>query len=98
MTPGDSGRLMRLLARGGFHSGEDLANELSISRGTIFHAIDRLRADGVPIHAVPGRGYRLAAELRPLDHRRVLNGIAQVEPSFQGQVEILDRIDSPATG
>lgn len=53
--------LMRLEAsRGDFLSGEQLADELSISRNAVWKAIRALEKKGYQIEAVPRRGYRLS--------------------------------------
>ena len=52
--------LLRLLADGGFHSGTDLGAELGVTRAAVCKAIQALGSDGLDIHRVSGRGYRLA--------------------------------------
>lgn len=47
-------------ANGAFVSGEQLCAELSLSRNSIWKAVNRLRKEGYPIEAVTHRGYRLA--------------------------------------
>lgn len=48
--------------RGACVSGEALAGRLGVSRAAVWKAIDRLRADGLQIDAVPGGGYCLRAD------------------------------------
>jgi len=52
-------RVFAALADGEFHSGEQLASELGVSRGAIWKAVDSLRELGATLHAVRNRGYRL---------------------------------------
>src|SRR5690606_17227560 len=59
--------LLRALAPGGPVSGEALGRELNISRAAVWKAVRRLVELGVPIEALPGRGYRLDPPLVPLD-------------------------------
>ena len=47
--------------RGGFLSGEELADKLGCSRAAVWKAVTALRAEGYEIDAVTGRGYRLAS-------------------------------------
>lgn len=60
--------LLTLLADGRFHSGEQLADRLGVSRTAIWKRVQRLQQSlGLPIDAVRGRGYRLAAPIELLD-------------------------------
>ena len=64
--------LLRQLADGRFHSGEQLARVLGVSRSAVWKQIQRLESDlGLTISAVRGRGYRLAAPLELLDSARI---------------------------
>lgn len=56
--------LLRLLADGTFHSGEQLGAALGLTRSAVWHAIRALEAQGLALHKLRGRGYRLA---RPID-------------------------------
>lgn len=61
-------RLVRHLADGQFHSGEDLASALGVTRAAVWKQLQRLIAQtGLRVHAVRGRGYRLAEPLELLD-------------------------------
>ena len=64
--------LLARLADGRFHSGQALATALGISRSAVWKQVQRLRRElGVDVHAVRGRGYRLAAALELLDVERI---------------------------
>ena len=52
-------RVFAQLADGRFHSGQELAQALGVSRSAIWKAARSLRALGATLHAVPNRGYRL---------------------------------------
>lgn len=54
------------LADGQFHSGEELARQLRVSRSAVWKAAGALRRLGVELHAVRNRGYRLTAATAPL--------------------------------
>lgn len=60
-------RLYAQLATGGFHSGEALAEALSVSRSGIWKAAGQLRELGMELQAVPNRGYKLATATPPLE-------------------------------
>ena len=54
-------KILRILEdnRGGFVSGESLADTFSVTRAAVWKAIEALRKDGHKIQAVPNKGYSL---------------------------------------
>jgi BirA family biotin operon repressor/biotin-[acetyl-CoA-carboxylase] ligase len=54
------------LADGRFHSGEELAQHLRVSRSAVWKAAGALRALGAELQAVRNRGYRLSLATEPL--------------------------------
>ncbi|SDM50160.1 BirA family transcriptional regulator, biotin operon repressor / biotin-[acetyl-CoA-carboxylase] ligase [Franzmannia pantelleriensis] len=64
MTIGD---LIRLMRDGEFHSGEQLGEQLGVSRTAVWKQLKKLEAMDVPLEAVKGLGYRLATPLELLD-------------------------------
>lgn len=63
--------VLRRLSDGGFHSGEAMARELGISRGSVWNALHAAEQAGVKTFKLPGRGYCLAHPLDWLDAGRV---------------------------
>jgi BirA family biotin operon repressor/biotin-[acetyl-CoA-carboxylase] ligase len=61
------GELLRLLADGALHSGEELAAALAVSRAAVWKRLQQLETWGIAFEALPGRGYRLAAPIDLLD-------------------------------
>jgi BirA family transcriptional regulator, biotin operon repressor / biotin---[acetyl-CoA-carboxylase] ligase len=59
--------VFRSLADGRFHSGEELARTLGVSRSAVWKACARLKELGACLDAVRNRGYRLAHPGEPLD-------------------------------
>src|SRR2546430_5552516 len=59
-------RVFAALCDGRFHSGEQLARALGVSRSAIWKAARTLRELGATLHAVRNRGYRLASAGDPL--------------------------------
>lgn len=59
--------LLRLMSDGRFHSGEVMAARFSVSRATIFNLLKEVEGYGLPVHAVRGKGYRLATPVSWLD-------------------------------
>jgi BirA family biotin operon repressor/biotin-[acetyl-CoA-carboxylase] ligase len=60
-------RVFAHLSDGQFHSGEDLAAALDVSRSAVWKAVKVLRELGATLHAVRNRGYRLAKSSEALD-------------------------------
>ncbi|GAB3214956.1 bifunctional biotin--[acetyl-CoA-carboxylase] ligase/biotin operon repressor BirA [Pseudaeromonas pectinilytica] len=60
-------QLLQLLADGEFHSGEQIGQQLAISRAAISLQVKSLKALGLDIFSVTGKGYRLARPLELLD-------------------------------
>lgn len=59
--------ILRRLQDGASHSGAEIAAGLNITRAAIWNHVKRLQAQGVPIHAVRGKGYRLPGGYEFLD-------------------------------
>ncbi|MCU7959842.1 MAG: bifunctional biotin--[acetyl-CoA-carboxylase] ligase/biotin operon repressor BirA [gamma proteobacterium symbiont of Bathyaustriella thionipta] len=84
--------LLQQLATGGFCSGERLAQQLKISRSSVWKHIQQLQQQtGLRIDAVRGRGYRLSRPLELLDNQRIKSAIEQ---SRSLQIEIFHQLDS----
>ena len=66
------GQLLQLLADGRFYSGAWLGQSLGISRSAVWKHIRFLQARQVDIHAVRGRGYRLARPLELLSRQAII--------------------------
>ena len=87
--------LLRILADGSFHSGEQLGRLLGLSRAGVWNLIRRVEALGLRVFKVRGRGYRLAESLDLLDRSAVAGRLAQSTPEIQ--VEFLDECPSTNT-
>src|SRR5205823_11711692 len=66
-------RVFAALCDGRFHSGEQLARSLGVSRSAIWKATGTLRELGATLHAVRNRGYCLA---RSEEHTSELQSLA----------------------
>src|ERR1700732_400082 len=64
------------LCDGRFHSGEQLARSLGVSRSAIWKAAGKLREVGATLHAVRTRGYLLASASEPLDAAKIRERLA----------------------
>lgn len=87
--------LLEVLADGRFHSGQDLASALGLSRGAVWKQLRRLASDlDLSVDAVRGKGYRLRQPLELLETARVDAGI---DPGVRASIEsvhVLKTVDS----
>ena len=77
--------LLRLLSSGQFFSGQSLAKHLNVSRTAIWNKIQHLKALGLDIYAVQGKGYRLADPLELLDTKMIVDAMS---PKAGGRLSI----------
>lgn len=88
-------QIIRRLADGELHSGTDLAQALGITRAAVWKAVHKAgEALGLEVHAIRGRGYRLAAPLELLDPARILAAIPHPARSRIERLEVHADIDS----
>jgi BirA family transcriptional regulator, biotin operon repressor / biotin---[acetyl-CoA-carboxylase] ligase len=64
-------RVFAKLSDGRFHSGEELAKHLRVSRSAIWKAAGSLRGLGAELQAVRNRGYRLGSASEPLEAAKI---------------------------
>lgn len=75
------------MADGQFHSGEELATALGVSRSAVWKAVKSLRDLGATLHAVRNRGYRLAKAGEPLAESRIR---ASLSDAIRQRIRSLD--------
>ena len=80
--------LIGILANGEFHSGEQLGEQLGMSRAAINKHIQTLRDWGVDVFTVPGKGYSLPDPIQLLNEEHIKSQIDT------GSVAVLPVIDS----
>jgi len=80
--------LINILSDGEFHSGEQLGEQLGMSRAAINKHIQTLRDWGIDVFTVPGKGYSLPEPIQLLDEAFILSQIDD------GTVNVLPVIDS----
>ena len=87
-------RLLTRLSDGAFHTGEELGECIGLSRSGVWKRLQKLKTDcGLDVHAVPGKGYRLAQPLSLLDRAR----LEQSSSGLPWPVDVLDVVDSTST-
>lgn len=82
--------ILRLLADGQFHSGEDIARQFSVSRATVWNAIQQVEALGLQVFSIRGKGYRLPEPMQLLEREKI-------ESYLQGTgvtLQLFEQIDS----
>jgi BirA family biotin operon repressor/biotin-[acetyl-CoA-carboxylase] ligase len=89
--------LLVLLADGRLHSGEWLAEELGVSRAAVWKGVERLRARGIEVQALPRRGYRLPRAVELLDARRIRCALDVGRNRQLRKLELLFEVDSTNT-
>lgn len=81
--------LLSCLADGQFHSGRVLGERLGLSRAAIWKQVQGLKALGVEVCSVPGRGYRIPGGLDLLDRERITARLAPaVRDALTGFFEV----------
>jgi BirA family biotin operon repressor/biotin-[acetyl-CoA-carboxylase] ligase len=84
--------VLRMLDDGEFHSGEQLAARLGVSRASIWNALQGVEMFGVRLFKVRGRGYQLADSIEWLARDKVLEHLGAHAETLQ--VQLVDVIDS----
>lgn len=96
-------KLIGLLSDGLFHSGEQLGQQLGMSRAAINKHMQILRDWGLDIFTVTGKGYSLSAPIELLDEDKIASllpdGKVAVLPVVNSTNQyLLDRSDSLSSG
>lgn len=86
--------LVRRLADGHVHSGEELAEALSISRAAVWKRLRQIAEWGLVLEARPGSGYRLAAPLDLLDASRIRASLPPDAAARLRSLEVHDELAS----
>lgn len=87
--------LLHTLADGEFHSGEELARLLGVSRTAVWKQLQKMQLQtGLILESVKGRGYRLAQPLELLDRGRVAGDMTAAAAGLLSELEVLEQVDS----
>jgi BirA family biotin operon repressor/biotin-[acetyl-CoA-carboxylase] ligase len=84
--------LLRALADGEFHSGEEMAQQQNMSRASVHNALQDVAQYGVKLNSVRGRGYQLSQPLCWLDAEQILGEVGDARAALH--LEILDHATS----
>jgi len=84
--------LLSILSDGEFHSGQQLANLLDVSRTAIWKQLNKVKEKELDLYSVRGRGYRLASPLELLNEKLILQyagkSARQVLPEIEVHYEL----------
>ena len=86
--------LLEQLADGHFHSGEELGQQLGVSRSAIWKTLQQFERLGLDIHAVQGKGYRLANALDLLSAEKILAVLPEVVREAPLAINVQLEVDS----
>ena len=93
--------LLRQLADGEFHSGEDLAAKVGLTRARVSQVLKDAGTAGLALERVKGRGYRLLEAPDFLDAKKVRADLDALSAAkgieFPGSVEVVDQIESTSS-
>lgn len=85
---------LRLLSDGKFHSGTSLAQQLKVSRSSIWKGIAYLRELEVPIQAVSGRGYRWPSPFELLNKNDIVSKLSHKVKQSLTRIDVVNVIAS----
>jgi BirA family biotin operon repressor/biotin-[acetyl-CoA-carboxylase] ligase len=87
--------LLQLLADGEFHSGQQLAVEMGVSRTAVWKQVNRLGTEaGLDIESVRGKGYRIPGGIDLLHADQVQAALDTRAATLLNRLDILDSVDS----
>ena len=93
--------LLRQLADGEFHSGEDLAAKVGLTRARISQVLKDAEGAGLALERIKGRGYRLLEAPDFLDAKKVRARLASLAESrattLPLTIEVVDQIESTSS-
>jgi BirA family transcriptional regulator, biotin operon repressor / biotin---[acetyl-CoA-carboxylase] ligase len=90
--------LLRQLSDGAFHSGEDLAAQVGLTRARVSQVLKDAEIAGLALERIKGRGYRLLEAPDFLDADAVKAALAMERGARTAlSVEVVDQIDSTSS-
>ena len=88
--------LVTVLADGEFHSGQDIADKLNVSRTAIWKLINRLKEWDIEFYSVRGKGYKIPGGLSLIKQDYLDNHLVGRLKLFN-QIEVKPTIDSTSS-
>lgn len=91
---GKDAQILAILADGHFHSGQEIAKQLGLSRSGIWKVIQTLQSRGVEVFAVQGKGYRLSQPVELLDKSVIEQAVIGLQNNHMPDITVLWEVDS----
>lgn len=95
MSTKDKVKAVLVKKQGQFISGQDLADQLQVTRAAVWKAVDGLRKEGMEVEAVPKKGYRIISPIAPLVKEEIQRHL--IDPLKDLDLYLYDTIDSTNT-
>ena len=89
-----STELLALLADGEFHSGQDLADSLGVSRTVVWKQLHKLEELGLAAESSKSKGYRIAGGVDLLDQQLILSRLSPPGRALLAELDLRSQIDS----
>lgn len=86
--------LIRLLADGDYHSGDELGDAMGVSRTAVWKQLKKLESLALPIESVKGKGYCLRGGLDLLNEQRISAQLVPEAASRLRQITLLGNVSS----
>lgn len=84
--------LLKVLADGDFHSGEEMARSVGLTRTSVHSALQDVAQFGLKLHSVRGRGYQLAQPLYWLEAQKIATHLGAANEHLT--LEVADHAES----
>ncbi len=89
--------LLKMLADGRYHSGEDLGKCLGLTRSAVWKNIKQIKAAAIPVEAVHGRGYRVPGGIEFLQEDTIRAAITQEGLAHLSDLKLQEALPSTNT-
>ncbi|MFT6389579.1 MAG: BirA family biotin operon repressor/biotin-[acetyl-CoA-carboxylase] ligase [Cellvibrionaceae bacterium] len=86
--------LIRILADGGCHSGEEIGHRLGMSRSAVWKQLQKLVDFGLEVISLRGQGYRLSRKIDLLDQQLIYSALSSGVGRYIDDLDVLFAVDS----
>ncbi|MEM7469269.1 MAG: HTH domain-containing protein, partial [Pseudomonadota bacterium] len=86
--------LLEKLQDGRNRSGQELADNMQLTRGAVWHQVKQLQALGIDIHAVSGKGYRLPGGYEFLNAQEIKTALPHDVAEKISSIDVYQVVDS----
>ena len=86
--------VLKLLDHENYRSGQDLADQLNVTRATVHNCISRIESLGIKIERIHGRGYRLYQSIDLLCEKNIIENFTVKTRNLLETLMCLQEVDS----